>query len=63
VALILGVVKGEPVAMDDPLLDVVYQFNVPPAHPDALIITVPVPQRALSVPVGAEGMGLTVAVT
>jgi len=57
-----GVVKGEPVPIDDPPLATVYQLSVP-AHPDAVSITVPVPHLDPFVPVGAAGMGLTVAIT
>ena len=52
--------KGEPVKIDDPPVDAVYQFNVPPAQPDAFNITVPVPHLELSVPVGADGLGFIV---
>jgi hypothetical protein len=59
----LGVVKLTPVPIEDPPLAAVYQFNVPPAQPDAPNTTVPVPQRDPSVPVGAVGIGIIVAVT
>jgi hypothetical protein len=40
-----------------------YQSIVSPAPGVAEIVTVPVPQRDAGVPVGAEGIGLIVAVT
>ncbi len=42
---------------------VFYQFSVPPVHPEALNVTVPVPHREPSTPVGAEGMVVTVPTT
>jgi hypothetical protein len=59
----LGVVKLVPVPMEDPPVATLYHVSVPPAHPDALNTTVPVPQRDPSIPVGAAGIGFTVAVT
>ena len=56
-------VKGEPVPIDEPPVAALYQFNVPPAQPDALNVTVPVPHRDPSPPVGADGIGITVAIT
>lgn len=58
-----GVVKLAPVPNELPPLEAAYQFNIPPGHPEAFNCTVPVPQRALSVTVGAAGIGLTVATT
>src|SRR6478672_2359006 len=58
-----GVVKLVPVPSELPPLEAAYQFNIPPVHPVAFNGTVPVPQRALSIPVGAAGIGLTVATT
>src|SRR6478672_1411584 len=58
-----GVVKLAPVPSELPPLEAAYQFNIPPGHPEAFNCTVPVPQRALSVTVGAPGIGLTVAIT
>ena len=40
-----------------------YQLIVPPLHPDALRLTVPVPHLELFVPVGTPGIAITVAVT
>ena len=60
--LILGVTNGEPVPIDEPPLDAAYQFNVP-VQPDAVKLTVPVPQREFGPAVGAVGIALTVAVT
>jgi hypothetical protein len=59
----LGVVNGEPVPSDAPPLAAAYQFRVPPVHPVAVRLTVPGPQRKFAPPVGASGIGLTVAVT
>ena len=59
----LGVVKLVPVPIEDPPVATLYQLSVPPAQPDAPKATVPVPQRELSVPVGAAGIGFTVAIT
>ena len=59
----LGVVKLVPVPSELPPLEAAYQFNIPPVHPVAFNGTIPVPQRALSIPVGAAGIGLTVATT
>ncbi len=40
-----------------------YQLIVPPLHPDAVRLTVPVPHLELLVPVGIPGIVITVAVT
>jgi hypothetical protein len=61
--LILGVVNGEPVPTCVPPVAASYHFNVPPAHPDAVRLTVPGPHREPPVPVGATGIGLTVITT
>jgi hypothetical protein len=58
-----GVVKLIPVPSELPPLEAAYQFNIPPGHPEAFNCTVPVPQRALPVTVGAAGIELTVATT
>ena len=58
----LGVVKGEPVPIDEPPLAAVYQLSVP-AQPEAESITVPVPHLDPFVPVGAAGIGFIVAIT
>ena len=58
----LGVTKGDPVPIDVPPLDAVYQLSVP-VQPDAESVTVPVPQFDPPLPVGAVGIAFTVAVT
>ena len=55
-------VKLIPVPIELPPLAAAYQFNVP-VQPEAPSTTVPVPQREPSVPVGAAGIGFTVAIT
>ena len=55
------VVPVPPVKIEPPL-DAAYQSTVSPAPGEANIKTLPVPQRELSVPVGAAGTGLMVAV-
>ena len=47
--------------MEDPPLDAVYHFNVPP-HPEAVKLTVPWPQREFGPAVAAPGTGFTVKV-
>jgi hypothetical protein len=56
-----GVVKEVPVPKEEPPDDAAYQLSVPPAHPEALNATVPVPQVEPPVPVGAVGGVVTVA--
>ena len=58
-----GVGKLVPAAMAEPPLLAVNQLMVPPTQPDAVSVTEPVPQRLFPLVVGAEGTGLTVAVT
>ena len=62
VVVMLGVVNGEPVPMDEPPLDAAYQVRVP-VQPEAVKLTVPGPQRELGPAVGAPGIALTVATT
>jgi len=62
VAVIPGVVKGVPVPTCVPPVAASYHFNVP-VQPEAVKLTVPVPQRELPAPVGATGTALTVPVT
>ena len=57
-----GVTKGEPVPIDEPPLAAAYHLYVP-VQPEADILTVPVPQRALGPATGAPGIGLIVAIT
>ena len=40
-----------------------YQLIVPPLHPKAVRLTVPVPHLELLAPVGTPGIAITVAVT
>ena len=56
----LGVVNGEPVPTCVPPVEASYHFNVPPAHPDAVKVSVPVPHRETPSAVGATGIGFTV---
>ena len=58
----LGVTKGEPVAIEAPPLAAAYHFNVP-VQPEAVNLTVPSPQRFLGPAVGAPGIAFTVAIT
>ena len=58
-----GVVKPGPVPNDDPPLDTLNQFKVPPAQPDADSATVPFPHLEFVVTVGAAGIALIIAVT
>jgi hypothetical protein len=60
VVLILGVTNGEPVPTCAPPVAASYHFNVPPAQPEALRLTVPVPHCEPFVPIGAEGLELIV---
>src|SRR6185436_5877415 len=53
----------EPVPTCVPPVAASYHFSVPPAHPDAVSITVPGPHRDTPLAVGAVGMGLTVITT
>ena len=66
VAAILGVVNDvtpDPPDNVEPPAEVAYQSIVTPGPTAAEILTVPEPQRAPDVPVGADGVALTVAVT
>ena len=52
-----------PVPKEDPPLDTLNQFKIPPAHPDADNATVPFPHLEFPVTDGAAGIGFTIAVT
>ena len=58
-----GVVNEFPVPNAAPPVDAANQLIVSPLPGVAEIVTVPLPQRAAEVPVGAEGIAFTVAVT
>ena len=55
-------VKLVPVPNEAPPDAALYQFKVPPAHPLAANVTVPVPHLEAPVPVGDAGTGFTVKV-
>ena len=66
VAAIFGVVNDvtpDPPDSGEPPTEVAYQSIITPGPTVAEILTVPEPQRAPDVPVGADGITLTVAVT
>ena len=56
-------VKFEPVPKTDPPVAAEYQVSVPPEQPVAERSTVPGPHREEGTPVGAMGIGFTVATT
>ena len=58
----LGVTKGDPVPIDEPPLETLYQLSVP-VQPEAESVTVPGPQFDPPVAVGAAGIVFIVATT
>ena len=57
-----GVVKFVPVNNNVPPVAALYHFKVP-VQPVAVNVTDPLPQRESGTPVGAIGIGFTVAIT
>jgi hypothetical protein len=57
-----GVLKFVPVNKGEPPVAALYHFKVP-VQPVAVKVTDPLPQRELGTPVGATGIGFTVAIT